>query len=81
MTMPSQNASRRNDGGGGDRPRPLAVSQQMDDDPFGRDKNPKRRKTEPDESLSNLENLKNRICARFGVAVGEDASATLCIMW
>ncbi|EFX01973.1 inositol kinase kinase [Grosmannia clavigera kw1407] len=74
MTVPSQNASRRT-GSGGDRAR-----SPTDEDPFSRDKNPKRRKTESDVSLPNWENLQGRICARFGLVAGESIRETLVHM-
>lgn len=64
MTRPSQDAARV--AGRGREPVRSPVVPQLDEDPFNRDKNPKRRKTEAAVDLSIVDHLTNRVCVRFG---------------
>ena len=87
MSLPPHNASLRPDAGGElvpSLPEPQIAHNphNLDDDPSDtRERNSKRRKTEASAGVPILTNIRSRICAKFGVAMGENVRETLNSMW
>lgn len=87
MSLPPHNASLRPDAG--DELAPSLAEPQiphnlhnLDDDPSEtRERNPKRRKTEASVAVPILTNIRSRICAKFGVEMGDNVRETLNSMW
>ncbi|CAK7202518.1 serine/threonine-protein kinase M1 [Sporothrix eucalyptigena] len=81
MSIPPCNASLPPTDVGGEPAPSLAATQNQqnpdDDPPDIRERNPKRRKTDAYSPVSILANIRNRICAKFGVEMGDNVRETL----
>ncbi|KJR82707.1 serine/threonineeeee-protein kinase ATR [Sporothrix schenckii 1099-18] len=86
MSIPPENASLRPDAEGEPAPAPMESqipnnNYSVDDDGTeNQERESKRRKTEPSAPVPILTNIRNRICAKFGVEMGDNVRETLSTM-